>query len=162
METERKFILNGYPNDLEMKDECVIFQYYLSVDPYIRVRKKQKNDKISYKLTIKGKGTLSRVEVEFDLDEKKFSELISICEYSPIKKIRKSYLLPDGNIFECNNVDPDTENSFFYGEVEFENEKKAKDFVPKFSFIKEVTENSGYQMNFYWQKTRIENQHFEI
>lgn len=162
METERKFILSGFPENLEKKDECEIFQYFLSTDPYVRVRRKIVNGNTTYKLTIKGKGTLSRTETEFDLTETEFAELSAICEYEPVKKVMKIYNLPSGLHFECSEVDPGSENSFFYGEIEFKSEEEAHAFVPEFDYVKEVTETEGYQMNRYWQKTRVEKQPFVI
>ena len=162
MEIERKFILKAFPGNLEEETRHTIFQYYLSCDPYVRVRSKLKDGETTYKLTIKGKGTLSRVEVEFDMDSESFSELISLCEYEPVRKDMRIYRLPDGKIFECSNVDKGTENEFFYGEVEFEDENSALSFSPPFSFLREVTYDDSFHMNRYWQTTRIDGKSFKI
>ena len=54
MEIERKFILKAFPENLEEETRHTIFQYYLSCDPYVRVRSKLKDGETTYKLTIKG------------------------------------------------------------------------------------------------------------
>ncbi len=162
MEIERKFILNGFPDGFKPLKECVVRQYFLSVDPYIRVSERTSSGGAVRKLTIKGKGTMSRSETEFILDEAQFDELSALCGYPPVKKIFKTYALPGGYTFECNAVDPETPDFFYYGEIEFKSEEEAEAFVPPFDFIREVTFDGGYQMNVYWEKTRIKKEHFEI
>lgn len=151
METERKFLLSSFPTGLPVKEECVVYQYFLSVEPYVRIREKQKNGRSSYKLTIKGDGTLSREEVEFDLDKDKFERLKNLCDKPPVEKIFKAYSLPDGKILECSLVDKD----FYYAEVEFESETDAEKFVPTFDFLKETTYDKNFKMNEYWKVTRL-------
>lgn len=151
METERKFLLSSFPTGLPVKEECVVYQYFLSVEPYVRIREKQKNGRSSYKLTIKGDGTLSREEVEFDLDKDKFERLKKLCDKPPVEKIFKAYSLPDGKTLECSLVDKD----FYYAEVEFESETDAEKFVPTFDFLKETTYDKNFKMNEYWKVTRL-------
>ena len=56
MEIERKFLINKFP-DLPLYEEYNVFQFYISTDPIeVRVRSKEKNNHINYKLTFKEKG----------------------------------------------------------------------------------------------------------
>lgn len=153
MEIERKFQLKGFP-DLETRSECIIKQYFLSVKPYVRIRSKQTDKKINYKLCIKSEGDLSRTEIEFKLTEDEFSQLKAMCKEPPIIKLHKTYKLPDGNILECNSVDEDLDSGFMYAEIEFDSEQEAKEFIPPSFLGKEMTYDKDQKMNVYWDKTR--------
>lgn len=157
METERKFLLAAFPDGLPVTEESTVYQYFLSVEPYVRIREKQKNGKSSYKLTIKGGGTLSREEVEFDLDADRFSRLKTLCDKKPVEKIFRAYRLPDGHTLECSLVDRD----FYYAEVEFGSESEAAAFVPAFDFLRETTYEKNFKMNEYWKVTRLDGDKFQ-
>lgn len=157
METERKFLLASFPEGLTVTEESAVYQYFLSVEPYVRIREKQRNGRSSYKLTVKGDGALSREEVELDLDADKFSRLKALCDKKPVEKIFKAYRLPDGHILECSLVDRD----FYYAEVEFESESEAAAFVPTFDFLRETTYEKNFKMNEYWKATRLDGDKFQ-
>ena len=69
MEIERKFKLTAFPDHLPLLESSRIEQGYLSVRPTVRIRSRETDGVISYKLCIKGKGTLVREEVELALRE---------------------------------------------------------------------------------------------
>lgn len=154
MEIERKFLLKSFPEGFKLIETSVVRQAFLSVDPYVRIREKNGS---SYKITVKGEGGLSREEVELDIDAEIYERLKVLCKGEEIEKIYRAYRLDDGHIFECSLVDGD----FYYGEVEFESEKEALDFVPPFEFIRETTYEKGFSMDEYWKRTRIEKGKFQ-
>ena len=153
MEIERKFLIHSFP-EFPVVEENLIQQYFLSVDPYVRIRSKVSGERTSYKLCIKGSGSLSREEVEFPIDEDSFRRLTAICGLEPVVKIQKIYDL-DGLTLECNLVDAGTDNGFMYAEIEFETDSEAESFVPPPFLSREVTYDESYKMNRYWEKTRL-------
>lgn len=154
-EIERKFLIDSFPDALPLRSECHMRQKYLSVMPTVRARSKKTKDKETYRITIKGPGELCREEIEVSITKEQFEGLMRIAGKEPIKKHKKCYTLPDGNILECSLVDEGKETSFMYAEVEFRSVKEAEDFSPPEFLKKEVTYDNSYKMNNYWQKTRL-------
>lgn len=154
MEIERKFLINKFP-DMTAYKEYNIYQFYLSTNPVeVRVRSKESDNDINYKLTFKGKGRLSRQEYEVNITEDTFYELLSFVEQPPIYKILKTYRLANGLLLECNLVDYKTDTEFMYAEIEFETEFLASQFDKNsLSFLlNEVTYDDYYKMKNYWNR----------
>lgn len=154
MEIERKFLIEGFPEDLPLKEEAILHQGYISVMPTVRIRKKISDKGTGYKMTVKSAGEMVRHEVEFDIPMEKYEELAEVFCPDPIIKLKRNYVLPDGKILECNLVDEGTENEFMYAEIEFETVAEAERYpLPPF-LGKEVTFDNSYKMNNYWKRTR--------
>jgi CYTH domain-containing protein len=66
----------------------------------------------------------------------------------------KKYEIEDGLYLECSHVDKDDNTSFFYAEIEFENEGDAKDWEPLEFLGEEVTYDPEYKMVNYWKITK--------
>jgi adenylate cyclase len=144
-------------------------QSYLSINPEIRIRRKQKVDQFlvakepaTYKLCIKSKGTLIRKEIEKNLTEQEYSDLRNDVALDqplvlkhfielPISQNNQTYYLVVGI------VDEGEETSFCYGEIEFKNPEEANAFQAQEFFGLEVTNDLSYKMANYYQK-KIENQ----
>ena len=154
MEIERKFKLTAFPDHLPLLESSRIEQGYLSVRPTVRIRSRETDGVISYKLCIKGKGTLVREEVELSLDEDRFTRLKNLLHGEMIRKDYRIYQLPDGRKLECSLVDGGTENAFLYAEVEFPTVEEANAFVPPAFLGEDVTEVPGSSMSAYWERTR--------
>ena len=151
MEIERKFLINGFPQNLELLTERIIKQSYLTTDPEVRVRE---SDGWPPKLTVKGTGSLCRREVETIIDQNSYDEICRIIARLPIYKDYKAYKY--GNLtIECSRVDPGAPTEFYYAEVEFETEEDAMAFIPLDFMVKEVTYDSKYKMKNYWRETRL-------
>ena len=146
MEIERKFLIDSFPQGDACEDRQVE-QYYITTDPYIIVRRSVIGNGISYRLTFKGEGTLSRTETEIDLTEKQFEELKLLCKGRPLKKHTKVYPIGGGLFLEVSSVNEGEEGGFFYAEVEFPTEEAAKEFIPLPCLGKEVTDDPEYKMN---------------
>ena len=146
MEIERKFLIEGFPQGEFIKEKFAE-QYYITTDPYIRIRKSESAGKISFMLTFKGQGTLSRTETELSLTEGQYEDLKSLCKGRPLKKHTRIYPLEGGLLLEASAVNEGEEGSFFYAEVEFPTEEAANEFIPLPYLGKDVTEDPEYKMN---------------
>ena len=157
-EIERKWLLKGFPQGEEPLVSYFIKQTYLVADDYeVRLRRACPKGGYSsyiispYKLTIKGPGTISRKEVEFELSEAQYFEAMRFVEPGriPIVKNYKKYLYVDHTI-EISQVDFE----WYYAEVEFDTEEEAKAYQFPWPdlIIKEITEDSEYKMKNYWKR----------
>ena len=155
MEIERKFLLDGYPDNLPLIKEVDCMQGYLSVQPEVRIRSFRSGEYEDYKLTIKSNGDLSREEVEYMISKDEFDIFVGMINQPLIHKEHRKYRLPDGKIFEVGLVDPGADTSFYYAEVEFETVQDALSFKPLDCITEEVTYDSSYKMKNYWTRTRL-------
>lgn len=168
LEIERKWLFDIEKVPVELSKTITYYkQSYLSVNPEVRIRSRRvKNletlelSDITYRLCIKGEGTLTRHEIQKDLTKEEYQELLEVGNISLDKIIEKSYYtIPIGDkyILTVGVVDKGTENEFCYGEIEFSTEEEARSFVPLDWFGKEVTEDKSYKMKNYWKRTRLSN-----
>lgn len=161
MEIERKWMVNGWPQTLPLKEEFTMRQGYISVHPTVRIREEAlTGGRTDYILCFKSAGGLAREEIERSIDRELFGELEQKIIAKPlIKKIRRSYLLPDGSVLEVNHVDEGLPTEFWYAEVEFETVEQARAWQPYACGMdaylnEEVTDQPGQSMGAYWAATR--------
>ena len=74
--------------------------------------------------------SLSREEIETEIDAALFARLEHLIGKPLIHKERRGYQLPGGLTLEVNCVDPDLPTAFWYAEVEFETEAQALAWDP--------------------------------
>lgn len=155
LEIERKFLMNGFPEGLEVLSEVEIEQGYVSHDPEVRIRKAtdKKTEVEEFYMTIKDAGALTRTEIETDIEADFYYDVIDLLGFVPVKKDYKSYKLGPWKL-EVSKVDEGTPHEFFYGEIEFPTEEDAKEFDPPTFFGREITYNEDYKMKNYWKRTR--------
>lgn len=147
LEIERKWLLEDFPPIAPTK-EAIIKQFYISTDPEVRFRESN-NHYSPYKMTIKSKGTLTRQEIEFEIDRKVWEEgLQFIGDKKPIHKLYRTYLV-NGYKIEVSQVD----DNFIYAEVEFCDEDEANNYQFPFDG-KEITYDPTFKMSSYWERTR--------
>ena len=128
-------------------------QAYLATEPVtVRIRRESASGGTAFILCFKGKGLLAREEIELPLDESTYQSLAGLLAAPPIVKIRQDYLLPNGLVLECNQVEPGKPDSFYYAEVEFPTEEDAMAFTPPGWLGKEVTCDPSYTMKAFWEK----------
>ena len=158
METERKWLIKGFPNKSFVIDySAAIDQAYLSIDPEVRIRRsiveEGSNIATNCFLAIKSNGTLSRSEVEIEISDDQYEELRRFMLFEPIGKKYRVYDFA-GYRIEMSIVD----NTWYYAEVEFKSEKEAEEFEFPFPnlVIKEVTEDLNFKMKNYWKHSRID------
>lgn len=148
-EIERKWSMDGFP-PLPMNTESEMEQGYLCFAPStVRIRKATQNGQSSYWLTIKGKGTLRRTEVETPLQQDQYDALATLLTAPMVRKKLRTYTLPGGHTLECSLVDEGEPTSFFYAEVEFETIEQANLFVSPSFLGRDITEEPGQTMAAY-------------
>lgn len=171
VEIERKWMVNGWPDDLVVLFTEMMRQGYISTHPTVRIREENtvsSNDinhpcKDLFVLCFKSSGRLSRKEIEIEVEEEKFRQLEDLIGLPLINKKRITYLLSDGRHLEVNHVDEGLPSEFFYAEIEFANEKEAEQFDPEDlhlgEYLKhEVTYEKGQSMAAYWKETRLKEE----
>ena len=128
MEIERKWMVNGWPEGLPLKEEFAMRQGYISVRPTVRIREEAlTGGKTHYVLCFKSGSGLAREEIERDIDPALFNDLETKIIGRPlIPKLRRSYLLPDGAVLEVNHVDEGQPTEFWYAEVEYPTVEAAR------------------------------------
>ncbi|MBQ4396911.1 MAG: adenylate cyclase [Clostridia bacterium] len=155
MEIERKFLIDRFP-DLPELMSAKVWQGYLSTAPVVRIRRAELSDGSErFEMTVKGKGTLVRAEVNIDITAEQYYEMEPLLTRELIFKDYHVYDLGNGLRLECSIVDGDTDHGFSYAEVEFDSVEAAHAFVPPACLGREVTEVPGFSMNSYWRNGRI-------
>lgn len=149
MEIERKFLLIPKTdlNYLEIVKRYRIKQYYISINPEIRLREKKSFEcnkkKVGFNcvekhyLTIKSNGDKVRREIEVNINKNIFEENFDKIVGKMISKTRYE-ILHDNFIFEVDEYDNSLERTV---EVEFKTEEESSSFTPPFWFGEEVTYN---------------------
>ena len=155
VEIERKFLMEGFPADLELLREVYIEQGYLGFDPELRVRKAvvRESGKEEYYLTLKSEGDLTRHEVETEIPAGFYQDVASYLGEQMLRKEYKAYRLGAWEL-EVSHVDAGKAWEFYYAEIEFPTEEEALAFVPPACLGREITYESDYKMKNFWKRTR--------
>lgn len=151
METERKFLMPSFPEEMKDAELHEITQAYLLSDPVIRIRK----DNDAYRMTLKGKGLLQREEEELAISKEAFEGLLPKCDSLPLKKKRYKKILENPRfsttvslshplVMELDVFEGELEGLFLM-EVEFGSKEEADSFVPPAFFGTDVTNNPAFQ-----------------
>lgn len=162
MEIERKWMVAGWPAGLAMTADYQMDQGYISVRPTVRIRREAlQGGRTALVLCFKGEGTLSREEIETEIDAGLFGRLERLIGKPLIRKERRSYALPGGLTLEVNCVDPGLPTAFWYAEVEFDTEAQALAWDPASAGLgdylaEECTGRPGASMGEYWKRTRMQ------
>ena len=142
MEIERKFLIEKAPEGYESYPFHMIEQAYLCTEPVVRIRREDSD----YYLTYKGKGLLSREEVNLPLTAESYSHLLAKADANVLTT--KRYLIPVENRPDL-TIEFDVFEGKFAGlmlaEVEFASEEDANAFLPPDWFTKDVTFSGEYQ-----------------
>lgn len=159
MEIERKWMVGGWPEGLKLTGTYQMDQGYISVRPTVRIRREAlQGGATALVLCFKGAGTLSREEIETEIDAGLFGRLERLIGKPLIRKERRSYALPGGLTLEVNCVDPTLPTAFWYAEVEFATEAQALAWQPEGALAAylsdECTGRPGASMGEYWLQTR--------
>ncbi|MGN1318804.1 MAG: CYTH domain-containing protein [Lachnospirales bacterium] len=138
-EIERKFLVKSLPEEIKNCKKLHIKQAYISTNPTIRLR--QQDDE--YILTVKGFGTMKKVEYELPLTKEQFDNLWKKSEGNVIIKTRHKIPL-DNNLIAELDIYEGNLDGFMNVEVEFSSTKEAILFNPPTWFGQEVTQNKEY------------------
>ena len=140
MEIERKFLCNKPDFELSCYKKANIVQYYVSTEPVIRIRKSDD----SFFLTIKSKGSVARQELEMEISEKEFDNLVKLTDKPPVSKTR--YFIPLENSLTAElDIYNGSLSGLFTVEVEFESIEDAESFTPPEWFGNDVSEDNRYK-----------------
>ena len=115
MEIERKWMVTNWPDEksFPLTETYQMDQGYISVRPTVRIRREAlQGGRTALVLCFKGAGTLSREEIETEIDADLFARLEHLIGKPLIKKERRSYRLPDGLTLEVNCVDKGLPTAF--------------------------------------------------
>lgn len=162
LEIERKWLLRTLPM-VPADEKFWIEQFYISLEPEVRLRRCMPNgnyeNRIPYRMAIKGNGSLSRAEIQTAVDEDFYNQALDFINLDPIEKHHLNYKDVDGYEVSIAVVLEDVNKGrtgFTYAEVEFETEEEALAY--KFPWpeivIEEVTDKPEWKMKNYWQRTR--------
>ena len=145
MEIERKWMVTNWPDEksFPLTETYQMDQGYISVRPTVRIRREAlQGGRTALVLCFKGAGTLSREEIETEIDADLFARLEHLIGKPLIKKERRSYRLPDGLTLEVNCVDK--------GLAWDPAAVGLGDYLSD-----ECTGKPGSSMGDYWQQTRL-------
>lgn len=158
-EIESKFLVKGFPENLELIGEYDVEQGYLSLDIETRIRRKinKQTGKTDYILTFKSDGDVERDEVEILITEERYYELKKLVKYNFITKDYKKYKLDSNLVLEVSVVDRGNEFEFTYAEIEFKTRELQEEFKQTDYFKIDITYDKNYKMKNYWKATRLEN-----
>lgn len=139
MEIERKYLIRQLPKHLNDYPHDEISQAYISIDPVIRIRKKNED----YILTIKSKGLLAREEIEMPISKESFLHLLEKKDGINIEKTR--YKIPEsrGYLIEL-DVFHGVYEGFIMAEIEFPDLETANRYQPPEWFGRDVTMDSRF------------------
>lgn len=163
MEIERKWMVEGWPSGLQLKETYQMEQGYISVRPTVRIRKEAlEGGETEWSLCFKGApgaDGLSRQEIETPIEETLYLQLKELIGKPMIGKERRTYLLPDGHELEVNQVDQGLKSAFWYAEVEFTSEEEARQWTAEQAGVaeyldRECTNEPDSSMGAYWVQTR--------
>lgn len=159
MEIERRFLVAGWP-DLTPERVYSMDQGYISTHPAVRIRREAcLGGETAFVLCFKQGGGLVRQEIELPLSQADFLRLKDFIGLPLIRKEQRRYPLADGLTLEVNLVDPGLPSEFFYAEVEFPDEARAKRWAapPELAgyLANEVTGQPGQSMAAIWARTRL-------
>lgn len=143
MEIERKFLVGELPFDLTAYPCRYLTQGYISTDPVVRVRTCTDTG-TTYELTCKGRGLMSREEINLPLERDAYERLAAKTEGHAV--VKRRYLIPlDGELLCELDVFEGDLAPLVLAEVEFESEEEARAFTPPAWMKTEVTEDPAYQ-----------------
>ena len=157
IEIERKFLLSGFPDAEPEQEISVEGTYIVSGTPEVRIRRYEvlsgkDEGYIDYMMTIKGDGGLVRAEVNMYIDEATYSDILKSFRLPTFHKYYRIYHV-GGHEIEICHCDRGLDESFYYAEVEFDNEEDAKAYVWPFGEAKDVTMNPYFKMKNFWNRT---------
>lgn len=153
IKTERKFLTDAVPDDVEVLKKITIHQSYLATgEEEVRIRKSVVEGNTQYLLTIrKGRG-ITRNNFEMEISEDTYLQLLKGVKNRVLSKTRSK--VPLGN----NVVDVDVYHHLQFDnliiiEIEFESEEEARAFIPPHWFGQEVTDDPSYTNQHLWENT---------
>lgn len=142
MEIEKKFLCTNPLKNLNQYPKAALEQGYISIHPVIRIRKAE----TCCFVTMKGKGHLSRKELELSITPEQYAHLLKKVEGSLICKDRYYIPLDHGLTAEL-DIYHGRLQGLLTVEVEFSSEEEACSFIPPSWFGEDITYDPRYKNN---------------
>ena len=153
MEIERKWMVNGWPEGLPLKEEFAMRQGYISVRPTVRIREEAlTGGKTRYVLCFKSGGGLAREEIERDIDPELFNDLETKIIGRPlIPKLRRQLPAAGRCGAGSESCGRGPADGVWYAEVEYPTVEAARSWQPAAVGLAdylndEVTDQPGQSM----------------
>jgi CYTH domain-containing protein/CHAD domain-containing protein len=141
VERERKFLVDGLPDDVVPSTEVALRQGYLAAGPYRSVRVRDAGPE-GCTLTVKAGGGAERTEIELPIQRGEFDAAWPHTEGQRLEKIRKR--IPFGeHVIELDVFGGDLDG-LVMAEVEFDSVAAMESFEPPAWFGRDVTDDDGY------------------
>lgn len=158
LEIERKFLLAATPEEL-MKDgriavtrEQRIWQTYLAIDETqeLRVRKLEETatGEVSFTHTFKNGNGLQREEIEYEITEDIYRQIVNAFGFIPLTKTRITATW-EGRTVEIDSYD---QIQLTVLEVEFASLEEATDFEAPAWFGEDISTQKHYSNKTVWKK----------
>ncbi len=139
-EIERKFLVNVGKLPQPLPDGSFISQAYLSKKPCIRVRYTHKKGQMEAFLTIKGPGTIERLEFEYPIP---LEDAVALMQMAALNRVEKTrfVILHEGHAWEVDSFSGNLRDLWI---AEIELTSKDEKFVMPPWVSTEVTEDPRY------------------
>lgn len=152
-EIERKFILEDGMGETILKmardsehEEEQLEQFYISLEPEVRLRKSIGSRKEEVTLTIKSGKGIERTEVEIPMEIDRYDALKSQAIGHVIKKTRTTLTgIKNPISIDKYNMEGNPMNGMMVAEVEFDTIDEANNYQVPSLFGAEVTEDERYK-----------------
>jgi adenylate cyclase len=139
-EIERRFLVSDSVREQALGRKTDIVQGYLSAEPAVRVRLVGGFLGQKGYLTVKGPGSLSRPEFEYEIPALDAKEMLALCRFSLEKERR--HVLVSGHMWSVDFFTEARMNGLMLAEIELKSEDEK--FVMPDWAGEEVTENPYY------------------
>lgn len=141
-ETERKFLVEKLPENINRFPHSDITQGYLAIEESGgEVRVRQKGDR--FYLTVKSGGGLTRAEYEVELTPEQYYGLLPASAERIVKKTR--YEIPHNQYTIELDIYKERCNGLITAEIEFTDEEASGNFSPPEWFGREITDDKQYK-----------------
>lgn len=158
MEIERKFLLEQYPQSLIDRGELVVLseqrihQTYLAMDDSQEIRVRQIEDldggALSYTHTFKNGNGLAREEVEVDITQSIYEQMVNAFGYVPLTKNR---VTAEWNSLRV-EIDVYDQIRLAVLEVEFDSMEEAEAFSAPAWFGRDISSERQYSNKTVWRQ----------
>ncbi len=144
LETERKFLVNTPPENIEQYPNEKIIQGYLIISKdETELRLRQEGEKYFQTVKSKTESPETRIEKEIEISQEQFHSLWGMTQGRRVEKTR--YKIP----FEEKTIDLDIYHGELEGlisaEIEFANKEDSENFTPPTWLSNEVTKDKRYK-----------------
>jgi adenylate cyclase len=157
VEIERKFLVTKIPDYVKLGAWKEIHQTYLVTgDEEIRIRASRDIETENYTMTKKKGAGMVREEIEFEIFQSSYDQLLSPTLLLPLIK-RRFRILQEDHIFDLDFYQNAEDSQLVTVEIEFNSVSEAESFIPLDWFTREITEDKSYKNQNLWKAIQIKH-----